>query len=344
MKKMIIKLSGSACRLFVVAGLMLSGFGVKAASGGLERDLNKWDLSSNGDPLIQAVLDKKVEEVKLLSKSGAALKITKNKGQLNALHVAVLNGNVPATKTLLENPVFRKNVDQVAPNMQGGADGVVTALCLAVGSNNNAELVQLLISAGADIDRRCGDYEMTPLQLAMFWGQSDAIAPLVNAGANIYALASTRNAKYSLFAVAWRNDYVDAQFALLDALVAYGTKNNISNLSSSIASELIEERVKRDKYLQEIVVDGKVVIQREEIITDAAWDICGPSHTFGDSIAESRDFAISRTRGISRLNRYGLVRLSKESRQSVIDKWWVSRPREINSSAKKYVTPNNFMY
>jgi hypothetical protein len=282
-------------RLIVLFGvaIILTGCAIEnIASNGINRDLRKWDLSSSGDSLLQATLDGNLNDVEKLLQPGNDIKIQYNKGGLNALHLAVLKGDLAVTRAILKNITFKNNVDKTAPNMQGGADGEVSALCLAVGSNNNKDLVELLIQAGADLDKKCGDYGMTPLQLAMFWGKPDPIALLVNAGANIYALMGVGSDNISLLGVGWKENQIGAQFALLDALVSYGKQNGIRNLESSLASELVSEKVARDSQSRELVVNGRVQKKIDRVITDSAWDVCGPTLAAGASVEENRRFFI----------------------------------------------------
>jgi uncharacterized protein len=133
---------------------------------------------------------------------------------------AAMDGNRDAVKALLK---------QAADVNAAQGDGM-TALHWAA-MKNDADLVQTLLYAGANVraTTRIGGY--TPLLLAAKNGSADAMAPLVKAGANVNA-ATANGTTPLMFAAASGN--ADAVDALLAAGATVNAKESVRGLTAAM--------------------------------------------------------------------------------------------------------------
>ena len=139
-------------------------------------------------PLTAAALVNDTEVVKLLVAKGAPVEVPSANGAATTpLMAAATNGNLEAVRLLLAHGATPNAVSIDSANkVKNGpiAFGRMTALHFAVLSGN-ADVVQQLITAGADIDR-LDVRGMTPLMMAIATDRPDLriVRMLVDAGAN----------------------------------------------------------------------------------------------------------------------------------------------------------------
>ena len=128
----------------------------------------------DGDtPLCAAIGQGALDVVKLLVIAGAGVCVA-GEGGFTCLMRASLNGHTETVRYLLSLP----EMDVTQADNNGN-----TALHMAA-SWKHAEVVQVLIDAGADVDNRNSDMQ-TPLHLASSEGTLDVVKLLVRAGAGV---------------------------------------------------------------------------------------------------------------------------------------------------------------
>ena len=125
-------------------------------------------------PLHKASISGSLDVLKMLVKAGADVRVTDNKGY-TCLTLAVANGRTETVRYL----AGLKDVD-----VNHSGDKGHTALHLA-GGEDYAEVAQLLIDAGADIETR-NEKGRSPLQWACGAGSPYVVKALVKAGAGVY--------------------------------------------------------------------------------------------------------------------------------------------------------------
>ena len=136
-------------------------------------DIEKRD-SQGCAPLLLACMRGCLDIVKVLVQAGAELRVT-NWNDDTGLIAASREGHTETVRYLVG--LGQVDVDQV-----GGTD-TTTALHEA-GGQNHVDVVQVLIDAGADIEKKDSD-ERTPLHLAFMEGCLDTVKVLVRAGAKL---------------------------------------------------------------------------------------------------------------------------------------------------------------
>ena len=122
-----------------------------------------------------------------------------------ALHLAVWTMQVDSVKFLLG--IVDKRLWVSAGNIEG-----VSSLHLAT-CNNDLEVLELLLNAGADVEAKNADGE-TPLHQAAKNGHADAIKALKEAGADVEAKNADGETPLHLAA---KNGHADAIKALKEA-------------------------------------------------------------------------------------------------------------------------------
>ena len=136
-------------------------------------DIEKKD-SRGRTPLLLACLEGCLDTVKVLVQAGAELRVTDTNGD-TCLIAASSEGHTETVRYLVG--LGQVDADQV------GAPDADTALHEAVGGNH-ADVVQVLIDAGADIEKKDSEGR-TPLLLACEEGYLDTVKVLVRAGADL---------------------------------------------------------------------------------------------------------------------------------------------------------------
>lgn len=129
--------------------------------------------NSKFHPLLQAVKRKHNEIVDLLLNHNTSTIDVEDKAGATPLLTALHNGDILIAKKLIE-----KGANVNLPNYEG-----ITPLTLAVTQNKLGEIVQLLISRGANIDM-VGKCQCSPLYMACQSGQTETVAMLLAYGAN----------------------------------------------------------------------------------------------------------------------------------------------------------------
>ena len=129
--------------------------------------------SKGRTPLLRACLEGHLDTVKVLVQAGAELRVTGRNGD-TCLITASRKGHTETVRYLVG--LEQVDVDEVRGDQRGN-----TALYEAV-SQNHADVVQVLIDAGADIEEEDSDGR-TPLLRACMVGSLDAVRVLVKAGA-----------------------------------------------------------------------------------------------------------------------------------------------------------------
>ena len=157
--------------------------------------------------LIAATSENNLEEVKKLLREGADANATEESNGITALHAAVENGNLEIVRELLQAgaKANARDENRRTPLMSLDADatpelvrlllsfgarvisrdnGKSSVLINAVRNYADAEVLQLLIQAGAKIDMADAD-GMTPLMEAAMDENLEAVKVLLGAGANV---------------------------------------------------------------------------------------------------------------------------------------------------------------
>jgi len=120
--------------------------------------------------------------------SGANVDMTSLDGSNTPLLYAVMNGNLEMARTLIQAGA---DVDLST------ADGFQSTALVTAADFGNAEMIHLLAEAGADLD--AGPEEsMNALQSAAFGSYTDAVAALLEAGADATGRAGSRALEYAV--------------------------------------------------------------------------------------------------------------------------------------------------
>ena len=143
-------------------------------------------------PLLLACLVGWLDTVKVLVQAGAELSVADADGD-TCLIVASRAGYTETVRYLV-------GLGQVDVNQVGGTEYNVTALHEAV-TLNHADVVQVLIDAGANIDNK-DSFGYTPLLLACMRGFHDTVMMLVQAGAEL-SVADTDGDTCLILATRW---------------------------------------------------------------------------------------------------------------------------------------------
>ena len=98
----------------------------------------------------------------------------------NELFDAALGGNIVAVRQFVESNPERINESF---SDDGGALNLLTLAISPFGTHQSIEMVRYLISRGADVERR--NTNITPLYCACFLPNAEAMALLLQAGANV---------------------------------------------------------------------------------------------------------------------------------------------------------------
>ena len=135
-------------------------------------------------PLLRASLSGKFATVKMLVEAGAAVCATNDKGA-TCLILAAYHGHTETVRYLVD--VNHRNITgHTALNlMHHKSDDHLSALHYAV-LHNHADVVGVLIDAGADIETRDKDFR-TPLMFSCCTGELTIVKMLVEAGARVRA-------------------------------------------------------------------------------------------------------------------------------------------------------------
>ena len=128
-------------------------------------------------PLVLACMEGFLHIVKVLVQAGAELRVTDSNGD-TCLIAASREGHTETVRYLV-------GLGQVDVNQVGGPD-TTTALHRAVGKNQPADVVQVLIDAGADIEEKDA-LRRSPLLLGCKSDVNDAVKVLIRAGADVGA-------------------------------------------------------------------------------------------------------------------------------------------------------------
>jgi len=140
--------------------------------------------------LFKSIKEKNPLKVRDAIKNGADVNFRNNRGEI-PLKYAMVFGIVETAKILIENGAEVKDKD-ILPE-------------LAAWGRGGAEMAELLIEAGADVDEETsGGY--TPLIIAAGRGHTDIVRVLLEAGANINAVGTSRRTAKSL---AYERGYVE---------------------------------------------------------------------------------------------------------------------------------------
>lgn len=190
-------------------------------------------------PLLQAVSDEDMSEMKTLLASGADVNgKDKNYDGITAIFVAVESGNIETVRTLLEfgAKINARDESKRTPLMRLDNDATpeLVKMLLSYGAkikavdeagNNvlhhavvyaDAEIIQVLISEGAKMDAPNEDGQ-TPLMIAAEYENIEAAKTLLNAGANI----NLRDKKdRTALGIALENDYKE----LAELLISLGAE------------------------------------------------------------------------------------------------------------------------
>lgn len=191
-------------------------------------------------PLLQAVSEENVDEIKALIVSGASVNAKdKNYDGITAMFVAVESGNIETVSTLLNYgaKVNVRDAEKRTPLMRldGDATPELVKLLMNYGAkinaidkegNNvlhhvafsvNAEVLHALIVEGAEIDAQNEDGQ-TPLMIAAEYENLDCVKALLDAGASVNV--RDKSGKTAL-GIAKDNDYTE----IADLLVLFGAKD-----------------------------------------------------------------------------------------------------------------------
>lgn len=125
-------------------------------------DLNPKDRREKRTPLILAVIDKKLEIVKLLIKNGADVNIQDKLGW-SALHYAAQDYSLDIAKFLLENGALVNNQDE---------NGNTPLFKAVFNSKERGQMIHLLLEFGANKNLE-NNYGVSPFQLAKTIGNYD---------------------------------------------------------------------------------------------------------------------------------------------------------------------------
>ncbi|MBZ5593717.1 MAG: ankyrin repeat domain-containing protein [Acidobacteriia bacterium] len=169
--------------------------------------------------LIAAAYDGAIEAARLLSEKGADVNARDNGGG-SVLEQAAGSNNLEVVRLLIAKGAQVNNVDE------GGYTPLLNA---ALNGDRSAALVKLLLKQGAQVNVKSGDTveivkngpiqvgRVTPLHAAAAQGNHEAVAALLEAGADVNA-KDVRNATPLVFAVA--NDHADPK--VVQFLLAHG--------------------------------------------------------------------------------------------------------------------------
>ena len=128
--------------------------------------------------------------VRALLKQAADVNAAQGDG-MTALHWAAMKNDADLAQTLLYASANVKATTRI---------GAYTPLILAA-QQGNAEVMEPLIKAGADVNAKTGN-GTTPLMFAAASGNTDAVKMLLDRGADVNAQESTRGLNASMFAAA----------------------------------------------------------------------------------------------------------------------------------------------
>jgi len=128
--------------------------------------------------------------VRALLKQAADVNAAQGDG-MTALHWAALKNDADLAQTLLYASANVKATTRI---------GAYTPLILAA-QQGNAEVMEPLIKAGADVNAKTGN-GTTPLMFAAASGNTDAVKVLLDRGADVNAQESTRGLNAAMFAAA----------------------------------------------------------------------------------------------------------------------------------------------
>jgi len=131
-------------------------------------------------PLTCAIDNGHKDCAKLLMEEGHAdINGGESEGSWNPMLSAAYKGDVESLKLLIESSNGKLDVEMVNKEQKG-----YHAIHFAAASKNNAvELLTTLLDAGADINA-LNDNGQTPLHIAVFWNNVDAVKLLVDRGAD----------------------------------------------------------------------------------------------------------------------------------------------------------------
>ena len=132
--------------------------------------------SEGRTPLLLACWSGYLDAVKVLVQAGAELRVADHNGR-TCLTLASCEGHTETVRYLV-------SLGQVDVDQGGGDRSGNTALHEAVGQNH-ADVVQVLIDAGADIEKKDSSAGRTPLFHACKEGYLDIVKVLVQAGASV---------------------------------------------------------------------------------------------------------------------------------------------------------------
>ncbi len=190
-------------------------------------------------PLVQAVSEGKMDEIKSLLAKGADVNgRDENYGNITALFVAVENGNIETVKTLLDfgAKVNIRDEEKRSPLMRLDSDATPELIKLLISygakvrlidkqGNNvlhhvaagvNAEVLQMLINEGADIDAQNKEGQ-TPLMIAAEYENIECVKALLEVDANV----NLRDKKDgTALGIAQENGYLK----IAELLISYGAK------------------------------------------------------------------------------------------------------------------------
>ncbi len=168
------------------------------------------------DLLIESAKMGDLENVKFALAQGADIEATERLQGFTALAVAAFRGHTEIVVYLLSQEA---NVDAL--------DNKEATPLTQAAKNGHADLVPILVDAGADIEHQDdSQYEMRPLHWAARNDHVAAVAALLDAGANIDGLENTQST--ALMYAAYFNSDTDVVTLLIERGADLNLRDNVS--------------------------------------------------------------------------------------------------------------------